>query len=308
MKTKLLILSIFILTSFAAKTQQYKPIPDSNATWVIKYWDGATVWKTEYFFLKPFKDDTTINSFNYHKLYKGDSSLYTGAYRNDPSEKVFFVPKDSLIEYLLYDFGVQAGDTVYNVYGVSGFNEPVLFNAKIDYVGNINLGNNYFVKEIDVRGFWNSLNYNNFTIMWMEKIGGQSGIISSPPVNDYYQLMPLLDCVDIIDTIFCCPCCTVGHCDKHPLVVTQDYILPAYNINTYPNPTDGSINIDLQGYIDFNNESIIYVYNYSGSLIFQQSVSKKEVLRLNLGQFGKGIFFLLIIDGINIKTEKIIVD
>lgn len=73
------------------------------------------------------KGDTLINSSMYNKLYhsfEGWNSYedtifsayynnYQGALRPDNSQnKVFFIPKDSLNEVLLYDFNLEVGDTV----------------------------------------------------------------------------------------------------------------------------------------------------------------------------------------------------
>lgn len=79
-----LIILLMIATPFVLESQPFKMLPDSNATWVTEYitydgFGGIYAYIPEYYFLKPFKDDTTINSYEYHKLFRNDSVIYMGA-------------------------------------------------------------------------------------------------------------------------------------------------------------------------------------------------------------------------------------
>lgn len=58
--------------------------------------------------------DTVINTRRYVKLYKGNG--YRGALREGNNAKIYYIPADSTGEYLLYDFNVQVGDTLDNLW------------------------------------------------------------------------------------------------------------------------------------------------------------------------------------------------
>src|ERR1700749_3933875 len=126
-KIILLISSLFFIhNSFA---QPYQPFPDSNAVWTIGVYDVFGTFYSNYTYrMASANTDTTISSINYKKIFYFDSSgisLYKGALRQATTRKVFFVPKDSLNENLLYDFSANIGDTVKNVYSDWNVTEPV---------------------------------------------------------------------------------------------------------------------------------------------------------------------------------------
>jgi len=117
-KNALFLLFVVILTPLSSISQQYQPLPDSNASWIIEQDDGfGGLWYNK-FSLSPFLDDTVINSKNYIKVYFrfdiGDSE-YFGAFRNAENGKAYFIKRFSNNEYLLRDFSKNTGDTIYNV-------------------------------------------------------------------------------------------------------------------------------------------------------------------------------------------------
>jgi hypothetical protein len=69
------------------------------------------------------------------------------------------------------------------------------------------------------------------------------------------------------------------------------------NIKVFPNPTSGTIKIQF----DSHEQIPIQIYNTSGQLIINKSISDSEIIELS--SFGKGLYILKIQD----KTKKIIV-
>ena len=71
-------------------------------------------------------DDTLINGKQYHQIlftheYEHITNAYRGGIRqSEDRQQVYFVPWGSQTEYLLYDFSVKKGDTVY---AYAGFND-----------------------------------------------------------------------------------------------------------------------------------------------------------------------------------------
>lgn len=121
MKKAILIFAILTIISLNSFSQIF---PNDTATWSNSSGDMfGTSRLYEYF----QKGDTIINDSPYNKLYHSfemwdnyeDTIIssyynnYKGALRPDNNHnKVFFIPKDSLYEVLLYDFNLEVGDTV----------------------------------------------------------------------------------------------------------------------------------------------------------------------------------------------------
>ncbi len=118
----LTIVLTLLLHSFIYKAQ-YIPFPESNALWVVSW--GTSYQSSMYHY--ELTGDTLLGLTNYHKLESAGkvsynfapndpqfyNAGYVGAYRNDTlAKKVFYIPKDSVTEMLLYDFNLAVGDTV----------------------------------------------------------------------------------------------------------------------------------------------------------------------------------------------------
>jgi hypothetical protein len=106
--------------------------PYSSASWDNQVTPSeAVVWPNDYVTRYELLGDTSINSQSYAKIYKtwtmGYNQIgqcdftyfidpvynleYIGALRNDGLQRVYFVPIDSLVEILMYDFSIQLDDS-----------------------------------------------------------------------------------------------------------------------------------------------------------------------------------------------------
>jgi hypothetical protein len=110
MQRILSIIFLFVVLVNKTKGQNYHPWPQSNAIWVtsVVNQQSSECW---HYFIPPTDYDTTITGINYSKIYHGNFN-YQGAIRSDFEGKVFFIPKDFEVEYLLYDFSAEIGDTI----------------------------------------------------------------------------------------------------------------------------------------------------------------------------------------------------
>ena len=75
----------------------------------------------------------------------------------------------------------------------------------------------------------------------------------------------------------------------------------------YPNPSTGVVNISFESF-DGNKPMQLKVMNLLGQEMhtqFIQPFSGKQELRLDLGNYAKGLYFLEISDGKNSKTKRI---
>ncbi|MBP7497435.1 MAG: fibronectin type III domain-containing protein, partial [Bacteroidales bacterium] len=74
------------------------------------------------------------------------------------------------------------------------------------------------------------------------------------------------------------------------------------NYNIYPNPTTGVINFSISA----TSKAVdIYIYNISGSLIYQQNITSSS--SIDLSSYNKGIYFIKVMSDKNVKTDKIII-
>ena len=69
-----------------------------------------------WFTAEQLNGDTVINSLNYKKIF--ENSLYAGALRED-NKIIYFIPGNSLTEYLLYNFNLTVGDSIINPFTIS---------------------------------------------------------------------------------------------------------------------------------------------------------------------------------------------
>jgi hypothetical protein len=112
--------------------------------------------------------DSLYNNLTYSK-FSGSSSLTgedSGLLRVE-NEKVFFIPKDSIVEILLYDFSLEVGDTFYLAENWFLFSPDYLVVNSID---SILIMNGDYRKRIN----FNSENY------WIAGIGAYSGPVTHP--------------------------------------------------------------------------------------------------------------------------------
>ncbi len=122
---KKLVFIFLLLVSFKAESQQVVPLEFNSSCWRYTGWfmDGNFPYIEDvYSFV--FEGDTTINSNLLHKYYYSlyrhwgfntgipiTIKSYEGSLRTD-NQRIYYVPKDSTNEILLYDYKLSIGDTI----------------------------------------------------------------------------------------------------------------------------------------------------------------------------------------------------
>jgi len=281
------ICQLFSFISYS-NAQSYLPLPDSNVVWIMKQDNGFAGWNTFRYLTSTNKNDTLINSKSYTKLFFNDSTTYVGAYLSDTFGKTFFVPKDSIQEYLLFDFAKNAGDSVKNVF----FGFSILENLFVDSVNHISVGP-YLLKRIYLKGSM-TLGCN---IEWIEKIGSDGGGI----FNFYksYPIQSFLNCMSYDDTIYYSntsflwtnvdPIYIVGICSNFPTDIQESN---ASSIKITPNPFSDKVTLDN---IDTDVVFEIKIYNTLGQLVFYRKNFKNNYgfFSIELNDINSGIYFLI---------------
>lgn len=184
--------------------QEYLPLPDSNAKWIVTDDSSQGTFLIE-FSLSPFSDDTLINSKFYTKIFLtgiDKTHEYSGAFRSSSDGKTFYVPTahNPPQEYLWYDFSKIAGDTIQDV-ALNFMNDFMgIYDLLVDSVnykdaGPYNLKCLYLSPIPPVPPY-----YNGNPVIWAEGIGSLNmGIFSgySCGLN-----MTTLRCMSVDDTIY----------------------------------------------------------------------------------------------------------
>ena len=83
----------------------------------------------------------------------------------------------------------------------------------------------------------------------------------------------------------------------------------SWNVNTrftlYPNSNDGYFNIDAP-----NGFTEIMVSDAAGRLVYSENNESNTITRreLNIGEFGSGVYFVTVKNGLDARTERVIVE
>jgi len=310
-----IILLSFLSVCLQGFAQEYLPIPDSNAKWIMVNgdgWGGDDYTDLE---LADFKDDTLINSLEYIKItqrYLGGGGYYVGAFRNGDPGKAYYVPRDSINEYTLFDFTANTGDTVENVaYHFEGWGGEFddVYDFIVDSTGYVQCGP-YNLKYLylhtdavfppEVEG----------PLIWVEKIGClQGGIFNS---MSHVFLSNHIWCMHYNDTVYYhgTPW-GIGYFVylNDSCVNPQHVNIPEnnlYDISFSPNPFHNALHIvGLPQLPDMK----LSIYDLSGKKLFQKGLSLEDNSRLIITdlKIKPGIFIAVVTSGKEtLFTEKLI--
>lgn len=321
MKTKcvlplVLFLIFSIKNSFA---QVYTPFPDSNAVWdVFEAFPSAedSIWFTVHYGLN---GDTIINSLNYHKLFfnsgltdstmifSSPNTIYNGAIREDTTaKKVYYIPKDSVNESIIYQFNLNYHDTVLipTIYG--WYEEFVCISNNATILINSQYRKYYILQSQDFQQEF-----------WIEGIGSGGGILNTYYHPTWDTLKYMLRCFHQNDTLLYhmngCPwpvppcqsifdgCYTQGLYTK----IEQNKGNLENNIMIFPNPITGESILKIPGKISGKN-ALIEIYNTQGKLIKRHNIDGNEIL-LNASEFSPGLYVYKLNNNHNISLGKFLV-
>ncbi len=278
------------------QTSIYYSFPDSAASWNYQFTMNClngTISDETYSYI--LDQDTIINAIVYHKLIvpnilsnssgtcNSHAAGYLGAVReNTTAKKIYFIPPGTSIEELLYDFNLQAGDTIKGYLPAS---TPSLLT--VQSVDSVLAGTTY-------RKRWktNSCYFADI----IEGIGSTYGLIEKIPWCEtdmaHYSLL----------------CCKQNDSALYPISGSDcNLITNYYNagnkqqevIVISPNPAGGIINIKTKGKI---LESVV-IFDLAGRIVLAK---KNHSTTYNI-DMPSGFYLLeLIVEGSVIKRSVII--
>ncbi len=295
--TIILLIPLLITSNTGAQTGKYYPFPDSNALWNIHFVIFGIPGIYEEFYSINITGDTTINGKGYHKLFTpfvqssgktpGTSNQpgYQGAIRQDTVIRtVYFVPPTDTAEQLLYDFTLQAGDTVYGYLQPEGGIKDV-----VSSIDSVMVGNEY-------RKRWNINDL--YSISLIEGVGSTYGLIEKSPGNVADMPGYGITCFSqngetlYPDTITDCGVITSV---ELPIVSEEQ-------IQIYPNPSNGTV------YVEFDRSLVIKyvkISDLAGRAVLQQERVFGNPMKFDLMP---GVFLLTLTDQANRSlTRKIVI-
>jgi len=300
------ILFFFLLAgniSVEAQTSVYHPFPDSNAVWRVG-WGAASCAQFNYpqaQYQYEINGDTLMGTYLYKKIIRVFSggiyfcgpnypsgSGYMGGLRQDTIVKqVFFVPKDSVQEKVLYDFNLSIGDTVRGM-----FIEVLVGNSLIvTEIDSISIGSTYR-KRFKCEGS------NPFHVNYLvEGIGNiTSGLLEPPEMMD---LTPALVCFKQ-DSVQLYPSSPISHCDlpNSISIISEE----KFSLTISPNPAHDFINIKNNQTKDLS----ITIFSSIGEVVHKITLVKDAATTINLSGLPAGIYLVTARSDNNFTSRKII--
>ncbi len=262
----------------------------------------SCVWKVKelkydilYYFNFDYEDyisqDTIIDNLSYHKVYRrgtvynlmtmtndtlftSEIDEYKGAIRED--DRIWYwIEKDSLSPIQLYDFNVQAGDTVQ------------LLNSDLKF--ELTLTDSIFINNDYKKVFQLA----DLPILLIEDIGWNTGLLNS--VSDFLNLFSFsyLQCynnndenynpdLSILESAFNITLEDVEECENES-TVSNDYLFKEI-ITVYPNPFQSIIHFDAPDEIES-----LSILNTKGEVVYATVEVNGSI---DLTSLASGIYFL----------------
>lgn len=256
--------------------------------------DSAAAWTNAYYYYPPpppgpeltnltsycaTGQDTVLFDVDYKKI-DSCGGGYKGAIRV-LDEQVFFVPKDSLHELLLYDFSLVFGDTAHNVYLEDAGGAAYVTDVRI-------FNDNSWLGLQGRRAFDTSEG------VWIQGIGSHTGLFMNSGVNVSNYLIELY-CVSRSDS-------TIYGVHGCPVFVGVPDIHQNLQMSLQPNPTFGRsiLRTNVPALTSVKVSSA-----YGNEVIVPVSLMGKEVM-IDLSTLAAGIYFVQISDGDHLETQRVV--
>lgn len=222
---------------------QFDALPDSNAAWTETFWIGPGYPYEGYFHTyDTTSPDTVYNGEVYQKLLTAYSNNfivwgtgYGGAVRDNGLGQVHYWAPGEPDPLLLYDFDVQVGDTVEDVYSL--WQQDVRVYSVDQITVNGTQRKRIGLECLDQPGFMGAY--------WIQGIGGNGGLFRTtacPSVSGSGALV----CMTVNDTVqWGANVGAVGDCSL--LLGQADVEAVEEPLFIYPNPADDRLTIAHQG-------------------------------------------------------------
>lgn len=293
-----LVFTVLVAGSISSHGQQYFPFPDSNAVWHVLTVEGMVYKQQFHYFDYVMQGDTLIDSMPFAKLYMlaDDDPIYIGAIREDSSRRVYFhgnlyevihsLYQDTTMEYLLYDFSLDEGDTIAILtYDHSG--DPLVL--RVDHFDSVEVAGE-LRRTTFVSGQW-------WIDEWIEGIGSVAGILFPyywQPFEGDWELF----CFEQGGK-YVYPDTTFEGC----IATGIENVLPG-SFFAYPNPTSGLLTVSL---LEVAGPAGLTIINILGQAQLHESVVVgSRQFQLDLTSLSSGLYIITLTDGVQSWRAKVV--
>jgi hypothetical protein len=292
MRTQNTLPTLLLLAWTPTVSAQFPSFPDSNAFWMMYVLDQPGIIDEFGFHMKEMNHDTLLNGQWYNSLWhdaEGEGGDFAGGIRSVPQGRVYYFHPNTNAEYLLYDFGVDVGDTVEAFVG--GPDDPIASLELIHIVSIDSLVNENGTpfRQIGILPQWAFDSGELSSQSWTQGVGGTGGLFGTVGL---LSLSPntYLGCMEHNDSLW--PGGVPGACTWTLGVHVEHGQVRA---SVTPNPSTGLFH--------FNQGSErITVFNAMGQLLFRTHGST-----IDLGGYPPGIYTAVCQSAPGIATQRLVV-
>lgn len=249
------------LLSMLGKAQPYSYVsfPAANATWYGR--TAACCPDYSYNWTNTISGDTVFGSYKYVTLQSDNGSMY---YREDSLRRIFYRGINSVtadgftyalkdtIDYLVYDFGKDTGDTITTNVPLGPDSLGVYLRFVVDDIDTVLIDNGYRKKF-----YVHSLHCNSSGRVWIEGIGSLGGF----PLDCDFESLSTLICFKQDSTV---SYWNGGYCILNLIDVD------AISAKVFPNPASTHFTLQLQASSVDNTD--FAVYDALGRIVKRQRI------------------------------------
>lgn len=292
MKT-ILLSFVIIIIAISALAQQYRSFPTHDAVWKENH--HVSYGSSHYSYLNYqnfINGDTVINGKTYHKIYSsgkrysyvsnsGSTSYYQNVYkgciREDSLKHVYFYL--NALEYLLYDFNLDLGDTLSdNLHGMGLMHsyDPSI-KLIVNAIDSVIVGGDYHKRY--------RFDYSYHTLYLIEGIGSSDGLLETFDCYPSYSTDLICFKQDNIDAYPFGQGCDLG-------VTGIEEIASEQKIQLFPNPSHGTFTINFMD--DAPENAILRISDQLGQTVYEKKLTGNKSHQINAGKIADGIYFIRI--------------
>ena len=276
----LILIIVFSLSIFVSNAQTYFADDACWTEFTVNIFTNSVENKSQYY----LDGDTLLNDKTYKKVVNRFPNYYIGAIREEAG-KVFkqYTDYETMVdgEFLLYDFTVKVGDTIYSTSPSGELSQkPVV--TKIDTV-------ELLIGEKRKRFFFDK----SLEKIWIEGIGSIGGLFSEAyehPTNGRISHLVCFknDGIEYFKNSSLCP--NGDCCDLLTAVYNPKSLIPTTVLS--PNPTNRFVRLDFSKTI--NSCKSVKLLNALGSELYKSTSINQFNFELDLMNYSSGLYFVVV--------------
>ncbi|HBF22033.1 MAG: hypothetical protein CMI36_13585 [Owenweeksia sp.] len=264
---KKLLLLFILFSSFQLIAQSNADV--MNSRWINGYYEvqnNGGFWFPELVSTTKYctsSDDTLINGLSYVKLYScgAPSANYRGALRVD-QDRWYFHSRDSATEMLLYDFGLNLGDTLKEAFYTETALPPSWGPMIVTQVDTLP------VLGVARKHIW----FNNSSGAWIEGIGCEQGLLWDPYPN-ISNFAIALECFSHGDTTRLASSNYNGNLNQACQLTFSLREEASFPARMYPNPCKDHLTLEIGQYA---GPLELRIYSARGEELFSRTLRQTK--------------------------------